>query len=169
MKKILKRSILLILVAFLLIQFYPKATENNGGQKNAFEISSTHVVPSDVMDILHSSCYDCHSNQTYYPWYSKIQPVNFWLNNHITEGKDELNFSEFGSYSIRRQYHKLKEIAEQVSDNEMPLKSYTLIHRSAALDASKKEKIIQWANVLRTGFEATYPADSLKRKKRKVS
>ena len=156
------------IIVLLLIQFYPKVYENNGKNVVSLEINKVHEVPAEVMQVLQTSCYDCHSNQTFYPWYAKIQPINFWLNQHIEEGRNELNFSEFGSYSIRRQYHKLKEITEQINDQEMPLSSYILIHRSASLDQAKKEIIINWANNLRTKFEGTYPADSLIRKKRKA-
>jgi hypothetical protein len=88
------------------------------------------------------------------------------LGDHITEGKRELNFSEFGSYSIRRKYKKLEEINEQVKENEMPLSSYTIIHRDAKLDDHKKLLLAGWVTALRDSFKANYPADSLARKKK---
>ncbi len=161
-------TILLILLGvLLLLQFYPKAPKNQSAQPTGYELEKTHAVPDPVLAILQYSCYDCHSNHTNYPWYSSLQPVSFWLNQHIEEGKDELNFSTFGSYSLRRQYHKLGEIAEQIEEDEMPLSSYTLIHRTARLNSTQKNMVSSWVTALRDSFQANYPVDSLKRKKRR--
>jgi hypothetical protein len=154
-----------LLIALLLIQFYPKPTKNVAESINANDITLAHNVPADVQQVLKTSCYDCHSNNTVYPWYAKIQPVALWLGNHIEEGKDELNFSEFGSYSIRRKFKKLEEINKQVKEDEMPLSSYTVIHRNAKLNDSKKLLLANWVTALRDSMKANYPADSLKRKK----
>jgi len=132
---------------------------------SANDIAYSHNVPDSVEQILKTSCYDCHSNHTFYPWYAKIQPVSLWLADHIKEGKAELNFSEFGSYSLRRQFHKLEEINEQVKNNEMPLTSYTIIHRDAKLTPEQKLLIANWAVALQDSFKTNYPADSLKRKR----
>ena len=102
------------------------------------DISKVYVVPDSVTQILKTSCYDCHSNNTVYPWYSKIQPVAWWLNDHIEEGKREINFSEFATYRIGRQYKKMDEIIKQVKEDEMPLSSYTLIHKNAILTQKSK-------------------------------
>jgi len=93
-------------------------------------------------------CYDCHSNNTVYPWYNKIQPISYLMENHIKEGKKELNFSNFGTYSKRKQKSKLKAIYNQIKDNEMPLWSYTLIHRNAKLFNKDKALIKKWATLL---------------------
>ena len=95
--------------------------------------------------LLVASCYDCHSNTTYYPWYANLQPVGWILNRHIQKGKIELNFSDFGSYSSRRQQSKLKSIASQVNDNTMPLPSYTWLHKKAKLSKEAKALISNWA------------------------
>ena len=95
------------------------------------------------------SCYNCHSNNTQYPWYNKIQPVAWFLEGHIKKAKEELNFSEFGDYSKRRQKNKLKSIINQIRDNEMPLSSYTLIHRDAILSESEKSELENWISNLR--------------------
>lgn len=94
--------------------------------------------------IFKTSCFNCHSNNTNYPWYNKIQPVAWILEDHIAEGKEELNFNEFGSYSIRRQKSKLKSMASQIDDDEMPLSSYTLIHKEAKLSDEDKDKVLTW-------------------------
>ena len=100
--------------------------------------------PADVAGVLKTACYDCHSNNTNYPWYANIQPMGWLLSKHIKAGKAELNFNEFGSYSKRRQSSKLKAIANSVKDGLMPLSFYTLIHGDAKLDVHKKQVIIDW-------------------------
>jgi hypothetical protein len=79
-----------------------------------------------------------------YPWYANIQPVTWWLQDHVNEGKSELNFNEFASYKEKRQRKKLEEIIEQVKDNEMPLQSYTIIHKNAVLNADQKATLKKW-------------------------
>jgi len=166
MKRFFKILFYTVLIALVLFQFYPKPEKNVAASINANDITLVHNVPADVQQVLKTSCYDCHSNNTAYPWYSRVQPVSLWLGDHINEGKRELNFSEFGSYSIRRKYKKLEEINEQVKEDEMPLSSYTIIHRDAKLDNSKKLLLANWVTALRDSMKANYPADSLARKKR---
>ena len=166
MKKFLKTIAIAVIIILLLSQFLPKNNYNNGDALFPASIETSHKVPADVAAILKTSCYDCHSNHTTYPWYANIQPVSKWLGNHVNEGKGELNFSEFGIYSLRRQYHKLEEIAEQVEENEMPLSSYKLIHRNASLNETQKKTLSSWVKNLRDSFKLVYPADSLQRKRR---
>lgn len=166
MKKIFRRIGLVLVALLIIIQFFQ--TDKNidtSGTALANDISSIYTVPSDVHSILQTSCYDCHSNNTDYPWYDNIQPVSWWLNNHIEEGKKELNFNEFASYRINRQYKKLEEVIKQVKEDEMPLSSYTLIHTDAKLSPEKKLAISNWAQAIRDSIKAKYPADSLIRKK----
>src|SRR6187431_944119 len=143
MKKFLKYFFLILLFLFIAAQFFPRPAKNKGTSTNS--ISSVHYVPNEVKAILETSCYDCHSNNTSYPWYNNLQPVASWMGNHIKDGKKELNFSEYGSYSIRKRFKKMEEIRDQVKEEEMPLKSYTLIHRDAILDSEKKKIIENWA------------------------
>lgn len=165
MKKIFKAFLLFLLIVLVLFQLYPRSNNNTGLQKTSSDIIFHHTVPESVLQILEKSCYDCHSNHTDYPWYAQIQPVSLWLADHIKEGKAELNFSEFGNYSLRRQYRKLEEINEQVEHNEMPLSSYTLIHRDARLDDQQKLLVSSWTKALSDSFEKNYPIDSLRRKR----
>lgn len=164
MKRILKILGLILLVAFIVIQFFRPA-KNTNADPAAFgkDISNAYQVPDDVKLILQTSCYDCHSNNTTYPWYSNIQPVAWWLNDHILEGKKEVNFSEFASYKIGRKFKKIEEIIEQVADDEMPLSSYTRIHRNAILNKAQKLILSSWATAIRDSMKVRYPADSLKR------
>lgn len=164
MKKFFKRLFLLLLLAFIVIQFFrPAKNKAEGMSKN--DITTLYAVPEDVQTILKASCYDCHSNNTVYPWYSQVQPVAWWLDGHIKDGKKDLNFSEFASYRLRRQYKKLEEINELVKENEMPLDSYLWIHKDAKLSESQKLTLANWVNAVRDTMEAHYPIDSLVRKK----
>jgi hypothetical protein len=122
-------------------------------------------VPADVHSILKTSCNDCHSNNTVYPWYAEVQPVTWWLNGHIVDGKKHLNLSEFATYSLRKQYHKLEEIDEMVKKGEMPLDSYLWIHKNADLSDGQKLTIANWVTSVMDTMKAHYPIDSLVRKK----
>ncbi len=141
----LKNIMLVLLISFMIIQFF-QPDKNNNDVVVANNISSVVAVPDSVNKILYTACNDCHSNNTEYPWYSNIQPVGWWLADHIKEGKNELNFNEFATYSTKRQLKKLEEIKKEVEEGEMPLDSYTWIHRSAKLDAAQKQLIINWAD-----------------------
>jgi hypothetical protein len=120
-----------------------------------------YPIPGDVKTILVKACNDCHSNNTTYPWYSQIQPVAWWLDDHIQEGKKHLNISEFASYRLRKQYHKMEEVEEMLADGAMPLESYTYIHKDAKLTKEEKDKVIAWSKAIRDTMEAKYPMDSL--------
>jgi len=161
----MKKKILIILIIVLvLIQFFRPA-KNISIAKSTTDISNIYQMPNDVSLILDKACNDCHSNNTKYPWYFNIQPVAWWLDNHIREGKEELNFSEFGTYSLARQYHKLEEVKKQVDENEMPLESYTIIHTDAKLTNAEKKKLTNWTEGIRAEMKNKYPADSLIMKK----
>ena len=163
MRKIIKYFVLILLFLFIAIQFYPRPSKNKGNSTN--DISAVHTVPPEVMQILKTSCYDCHSNNTYYPWYNHLQPVSSWMGNHINDGKRELNFSEYATYSIRKKYKKMEEIHEQVKEEQMPLSSYTFIHRDAILSNTGKKILENWALRIHDSIRSAYPADSLVRKK----
>jgi len=106
-------------------------------------------VPKEVENIIKTSCYDCHSNNTAYPWYNKVQPVAWFLEDHVKHGKEELNFNEWADYSDRRKNSKLKSIISQIEDEEMPLDSYTLIHRDAILSEIEKKEIVKYMKALK--------------------
>ncbi|MBK8611458.1 MAG: heme-binding domain-containing protein [Chitinophagaceae bacterium] len=164
LKKILKRTFLILLLAFIVIQFI-RPTKNKAEGMSNNDISKVYAVPAEVQSILKTSCYDCHSNNTVYPWYAEIQPVAWWLNEHISDGKKDLNFSEFAGYRIRRQYKKLEEINDLVKKGEMPLESYLWIHKNAKLNDQQKLVLANWVTSVRDTIKANYPADSLIRKK----
>ena len=99
-----------LLVVFALMQCYQPKQGAGATEEEPQSIEVVYKVPGQVAGILERSCYNCHSNTTYYPWYSYVQPVGWWLEGHISEGKEELNFSEFGAYSKRRQASKLESL-----------------------------------------------------------
>nr|MBC7611843.1 heme-binding domain-containing protein [Pseudopedobacter sp.] len=147
MKRI--KIIVLVLFIFLIaIQFFQPAP-NQSKQVEKMAITKIVQVPQKVQMILSVACYDCHSNNTRYPWYANIQPGGWWLASHIKEGKSQLNFDEFGSYSNRRQQSKLKSIINSIDDGTMPLSSYTLIHKDAILSKEDKMSLKNWANALK--------------------
>lgn len=137
--KIVKIIVLVLLVAFVGIQFIP-TTRNQSDTVPSTDFMVVHNVPETIQKKLQVSCYDCHSNNTQYPWYNKIQPAAWFLEDHIKEGKAELNFSEWDSLSNRRKKSKLRSIIKQIESGEMPLYSYTLIHKDAIFT---KEEVVE--------------------------
>lgn len=145
---------ILMVVAFILfiIQFFkPKKNIDASSQKD--DIRNKYVVPKDVISILEKACYDCHSNNSYYPWYSNVQPFAWFMAHHIEEGKRELNYSEFATYSIKKSHHKLEEVEETILKNEMPINSYLLMHPEARLTEIEKSLLISWSRDLRYTLE----------------
>lgn len=132
---------LLILLALLQLI---RPSKNLAKAYGPNDYTSVLNVPQDVRATLERSCFDCHSNFTHHKWYENIQPIGWWIANHIHEGKEELNFSEFSTYSAKRRAHKLEEIAEEVSDGEMPLSSYLWMHHDAKLSEAEKTALVRW-------------------------
>ena len=138
--------LLVLLVVFIAIQFFrPEKNINTTAAATANDISKVFSVPNNIQTILKTSCYDCHSNNTVYPWYATIQPAAWWLKDHVDEGKKEVNFNEFASYSPRRQFKKFEELKEEVEEEEMPLSSYKLIHKNAILSKEQSATLTEWA------------------------
>jgi hypothetical protein len=161
--RFLRKLLLLLLIVFIVIQFFrPKKNISEGPQPN--NIAAAYPVPENVKVILAKACDDCHSNNTRYPWYNNIQPVAWWLNDHVQEGKGDLNFDEFTTYRLRKQYNRLEQTKELVDKGEMPLKSYTWIHKDAILTDQEKQALYSWVETSRAAMEAKYPMDSLVRK-----
>lgn len=146
MKKIIKKILFIGFIIFLLMQLYQPAQNIGFEQDINTNFTEVYNVPKNVEIILRTSCYDCHSNKTSYPWYSYIQPARFFMESHIKEGKENLNFNEWGNYSDRKQNNKLDRIVKQIKSNEMPLTSYTLMHKKATLTATQKREVLDWIN-----------------------
>lgn len=140
-----KKVMLAIVLALVIIQFIrPVPNTDNGSVNKQYDIIAAFNVPANVAGNLKTSCYDCHSNSTRYPWYAQIQPFGWLLARHVSDGKKDLNFSEFTSYSKRRQLSKLKAVHNSIKDGSMPLSSYTLLHEDARISEEHKRLMIQW-------------------------
>lgn len=144
MKKILKISAIVLFAGFVVIQFF-RPDFTNPPVNAAETIESSIQIPENVQKILTTSCRDCHSNETKYPWYSQIQPSAWFLKDHIDEGRNELNLSIWNTYNPRRKKRKLEEICEQIETKEMPLPSYLWIHRNAQLTENDIKTLCDWS------------------------
>ena len=154
-----------LLALFVLVQLFRPA--RNTGNDQSHHISTQYPVSGEVEAILKPACYDCHSNYTEYPWYANIQPVAWWLANHVEEGKRELNFSAFTTRKAAIQHHKMEEVIEMVKEGEMPLASYTWVHRDAILSDVQKGTLVSWAEGVMDSMKRRYPPDSLVMKRRR--
>ena len=150
--KITKKIAWVLLIALIIIQFIrPDRNESESAGDTIF-INETNP-PEEVSVILKSSCYDCHSNNTVYPWYNNIAPVSFWIADHIDHGKGHLNFSEWDKYDNKKKDHKLEEVVETVESAEMPLTEYTWTHAHARLSDQQRAAVIEWAEKTRLLYE----------------
>ncbi len=160
-KSWLRRILIVLLIIAAGIQFIQPG-KNNQSMDMTHDIATVVTVPDSVKGILKTACYDCHSNFTQYPWYSSIQPIGWWLKDHIDEGKSHLNFQEFALVKANdryktvalRQDHKLEEVAETVESGEMPMDSYTWIHAEARLTPAQKASLISWVAAARKELAA---------------
>src|SRR5450755_285766 len=139
----IRKILIVLLVFFIGIQFIRPA-RNNGIAESSTDITHYVQIPDTIMNLLKTSCYDCHSNHTVYPWYVNINPVGLWLKNHIDDGKRAINFSDLSGFCKKKLDHRMKDIAEQVDSIEMPLATYTFIHRYAKLDSGRIQIIKKW-------------------------
>lgn len=133
----------LVVAIVLVIQVIP-VERNVSTVPPGQSFEKTEKVPANVAAILKVSCYDCHSNNTLYPWYSVLQPGAWFMAQHIKKGKEELNFDEFNNYSKRRKKAKIKSIISQIEKDEMPLKSYRMMHGNARLSADEKKELLDF-------------------------
>ncbi len=139
----LKRVLLLLLVLFAAAQFARPARSNPPVDESKTLFATTQV-PADVQAIVNRSCVDCHTNKTTWPWYSNVSPLSWWLVDHVTEAREEMNFSEWGNYAEKRRRKKLEQICEEIEEGEMPLESYLVLHPSAKLTEADREAICRW-------------------------
>lgn len=149
MKKILKIFGWIALIALVVIQFI-RPEKNDSGYESIINFENDTSPSVEVAAILKNNCYDCHSNQTQYPWYAEIAPFSFWLADHVDHGKGHFNVSEWESYSDKKKDHKLEELIEEVEEGEMPLDSYTWMHGDLSEDDTKL--LLQWASLARLKY-----------------
>ncbi|MFD2530248.1 MULTISPECIES: heme-binding domain-containing protein [Polaribacter] len=150
--KTLKKILVFLLVVLVIAQFF--GPEKNDGEMTSVAafVSETNP-PEDVKKVLETTCYDCHSDKTVYPWYSNITPVNYWLDDHIKDGKKHLNFSKWSSYSLKKKEHKMDELYEEVEKGEMPLDSYTWTHADANLTQEQINAVVTWGKKVQADYK----------------
>ena len=163
----LKKILFTLLALFLIIQLF--RPEKNTSNDLTYAVSKKYDVPDEVVLILKNACNDCHSNNTVYPWYANVQPASWWLDEHVKDGKKDLNLSEFTNLPIAVQNHKFEEIIEVIDENEMPLESYTYLglHTEANLTSEEKSALKSWAGKQMDFLKSNYPPDSLVMKRRR--
>ncbi len=157
----LKKILIGLGILLVIIQFIRPDKNDLNDLTN--QVSTKYEVPAAVNRLLQVSCNDCHSNKTVYPWYANVQPVAWWLDYHVDDGKKHLNFSDFTKMPLFVQNHKFEEVIEMVGDKEMPLPSYTNfgLHAEANLSDEQRKMITDWAKAQMDYLKQTYPADSL--------
>ena len=148
--KIIKYTLIVLLAALIIIQFI-RPEKNNGGYESVALFEKETKPSAEVAVLLKENCYDCHSDQTQYPWYAEIAPISFWLDDHIEHGKGHFNASAWDSYSIKKKDHKMEELVEMVEEGEMPLKEYTWIHGD--ITEAEQKLILLWAGLVRLQYK----------------
>ncbi|WKS95490.1 heme-binding domain-containing protein [Riemerella columbina] len=139
----MKKILLILLVAGVMIQFFP-IDRTNPEVNKGMDFLTIKRTPESTAQLIRNACYDCHSNESRYPWYTKIQPVGWFVKDHIEEGRKHLNFSTFATYEAKRQAHKLDECVEELEKGGMPLESYLLMHQEAKLTEEQKQELINY-------------------------
>jgi hypothetical protein len=152
----LRKIALGLVIVLVAAQFYRPARNLSAGP-GPNDITAKHPVPANVQAILDRACMDCHSNNTRYPWYAEVQPVRWWLDRHIVDGKRHLNFSEYGAYNLKRATRKAEEIGSEVKEHKMPLPSYTWVHPEARLTSDEMRLLADWSVKLRAEVVAAAP------------
>lgn len=150
--KILKKIILTLLMVFVAMQFYRPEKNISQGNHSIIFLEETNP-PDGVKSILRESCFDCHSDNTIYPWYDNIAPVSYWLADHIKEGKEHLNFSDWKNYSRGEKERKFEELIDEVSEGKMPLKEYKWTHDNAKLSQKQIDNVVSWAQKTRILYQ----------------
>jgi hypothetical protein len=143
-----KKIVIGIVALILIIQFF-RIDKSNPPIKEEMDFIKITNTPVKIGTVLRTSCYDCHSNETNYPWYTNMAPFSWWTKHHINEGRAELNFSEWGSYNAKKADHKLEECVEQIQEGEMPMSSYLMAHKEAELSEEQKQLLMDWFLSLR--------------------
>ncbi|NNC95866.1 MAG: heme-binding domain-containing protein [Chitinophagales bacterium] len=139
-KKVLLYLFIILLVGIQFVQIDKTPPPENA----SIVFSEVENVPVEVLSLLESACYDCHSYRTEFPWYTYIQPVGIWLRSHVRGAQQNLNFSEWGTYSEEDKPLILREAAEEIGEDQMPPKSFRLMHPEARLSDEEKQLVISW-------------------------
>ena len=128
-----------LVLLFVILQLVPTPGAQNP------PVEEEVVAPEEVLQILRQSCYNCHSHETAWPWYADVAPAKWLVRNHVANARDELNFSTWNRYDAEDRAHNWEEVAEEVEEGEMPLRSYLLVHRDARLTDAERQLLVDWA------------------------
>jgi hypothetical protein len=150
--KLLKKISLAVLVVLVGMQFFSPTKNISPGNHTEIFIKETNPSP-ELKTIFENSCYDCHSNNTEYPWYNNIAPISYLLADHVKDGKKHLNFSEWQGYSLRKKDHLLEEIEEEVVNGNMPLNQYTFLHNDTEITENEVNKLVEWVRQTRIIYQ----------------
>lgn len=143
----LKKILLGLLVILVLIQFYRPA-KNIAIETPKTDFLAVTNPTNNTAKLIRDACYDCHSNNTKYPWYNNIAPVSWVIAHHVDEGKEHLNYSEWSTFSVKKKNHKLEEMIEMLEEREMPLESYLPMHPEAKLSNEQITELNAWFKTL---------------------
>lgn len=142
-KNNMKKALIIVGIILIGIQVF-RIDKTNPATTKANDFITLTNPNAEVAEVLKTACYNCHSNNTQYPWYADVAPVSWWIKHHVDEAQEELNFSEWGNYSEKKKLHKLHECYEEVEEGEMPLSSYLIMHKEAKLSAEQRELLEDW-------------------------
>jgi hypothetical protein len=143
--RILKWIALVGVICFIAIQFKRPAKTNPSFEQSQAIESHLQVTPQ-VAAIFDRSCNDCHSNKTRWPWYSNVAPVSWFVIDHVDEGRENMNFSEWSKYEPRTAANLLKQMCREVRSGVMPLSSYTPLHPGSELTPEDVKTVCDWAS-----------------------
>ena len=143
---IVKRILTLLLIVLVLLQLW-RPEKNVSAENVVADFEKETNPPAEVVTILQQNCYDCHSNNTVYPWYAEVAPISLWIDGHIEEGKEHFNVSDWASWDLKKKDHKMDELIEEVEEGHMPEDSYTWMHGTLKLE--EKEMLEEWGREVR--------------------
>jgi hypothetical protein len=144
LKKWITATAAIVTMVFIIIQFFqPKRNESPPGENSILTIEQ---IPGNIKSIFAGSCFDCHSDNTRYLWFDRIAPVSWYIAGHVREGKEKLNFSDWGKLDATEKVGALATIHEEIKSGNMPVRSYTFIHRKAKLSEQQAKELVTWTD-----------------------
>jgi hypothetical protein len=144
----MKKKIIIGLVIILVLIQFVRVDKTNTPVDTTQDFITITKPPAEIVSLLKTACYDCHSNETTYPWYFDVAPVSWWAKDHVNDGRKHLNYSIWGTYKQEKQAHKIDEMYGEVEEGEMPLSSYTMMHGEAKLTPEQKISLVNWLRTI---------------------
>lgn len=144
-KKVARRALVGLVVVLGVLQF-ANPPRSNPPVVSGHDLLATNPPPERIVAQLRAACYDCHSNETEWPWYSRVAPISWWIAHHVEDGRKHLNFSEWPHDRLRRARSLWQNIRDEVEAGDMPLPSFTWAHPEARLSAADRQALAEWAD-----------------------